>query len=78
MFEWFMDRPYLVIGTLIIGFVLPIGVHASSEERYKQDLLSRAHTFADTLKVHEIMAQRRTADAITFGAAMVAGSRSSR
>lgn len=63
-----------VVGLLIAALV----AHGMAEQRFEQQLLAQARTFADTLKIKELMAQRRTADAIAFGAGLVAGSQAGR
>lgn len=75
MLDWLTDRPGLLFAGLLAIVILLFVWMARSEGAYKSKLLAGAHTYADTLAVEQIMAQRATANAIAFGAGLVAGSR---
>jgi hypothetical protein len=80
MLDWLLEEGWIWAGAiLLLGLIVAaIVIHDQAERRYEQELLARAHTFQDTLVIQQIMAQRRTADAIVFGAGVIAGSQASR
>lgn len=76
MLDWLDENWPLILGVGLIGLcVVGLVAIGRSESAYKAKLLAGAHTYADTLAVEQIMAQRATANAIAFGAGLVAGSR---